>query len=292
MSRLAFIRKGKSILRIPITMCHGISWQPRPKKVRGQLNRLTAERFETYFRIASEMGFHSISYHDLARWRSGKSGLPDRPIMFDFDHPDWSIGKVIEPIMSQFGYKGNLFVNTSPMEKIDNPYYMKWEDINRLVDLGWHIGAHTHNHYALDYLSRKDPSGSAIREQLEMCDEMIFKHLGINPRDFAYTGTTWSQVAEDEVRKRYRFARLWIICSHYTTDKGQVRYAELVGADGDDEVDGGPPYPVRYITEKADPFKLPSMELEHLIFEFDSFRRYLEGALEESIPNEPMQSTR
>ena len=118
-----------------------------------------------------------------------------------------------------------------------------------------------------------------IREQLEMCDEMLLAHLGIKPRDFAYTSTTWSQVAEDQVRKRYRFARLWIIGPHYNTDKGQVRYAELVGADGDDEIDGGPPYSVRYITERTDAFKLPSMELEHLIFEFDAFRRYLEGAL-------------
>ena len=34
--------------------------------------------------------------------------------MFDFDHPDWSIGRVVEPIMSQFGYQGNLFINTGP----------------------------------------------------------------------------------------------------------------------------------------------------------------------------------
>jgi len=276
-------------MRIPITMCHGISWQPRPRKVRAQLNYLTAPRFETYFRMASEMGFRSISYHDLARWRAGEAALPDRPIMFDFDHPDWTIGRVIEPIMARFGYRGNLFVNTSPMEKVNNPYYMKWDDLGRLVDLGWNIGSHTHNHYALDYLARKDPSGNAIREQLEKCDQMIHAHLGITPRDFAYTTTTWSQVAEDEVRKRYRFARLWIIGSRYKTDKGEVRYAELVGADGEDEKDGGPPCSARYITERTDPLKLPSMELEYLIFGFDSFRSYLEGALEESAANKHMQ---
>jgi len=266
-------------MRIPITMCHGVSWQPRPKKTRAHLNRLSAERFTEYFCIASEMGFNSISYEDLARWRAGKSALPERPIMFDFDHPDWSIGKVIEPIMSEFGYKGNLFVNTSPMEKIENPYYMKWDDLQRLVELGWHIGAHTHNHYDLDYLARRDPSGEAIQEQIETCDEMIFAHLGLKPRDFAYTSTTWSQVAEDRVRERYRFARLWIIGSDYRTDKGPIRFADLVGADGDDEIDGGPPYASRYITECSDAFRLPSMELEYLIFEYDAYRRYLEGAL-------------
>ncbi len=242
------------------------------------MNRLTKERFETYFRIASEMGFTSISYEDLANWCAGRTTLPSRPIMFDFDHPDWSIDKVIEPIMSQHGYKGNLFINTSRLEKKENPYYMKWDDIRRLIDLGWHIGAHTHNHYDLAYLARKDPSGNAIRQQLELCDELIVTNLGIRPNDFAYTTTTWSQVAENEVRKRYRLARLWIIGAYYTTDKGQIRYAELVGADGVDEVDGGPPYSVRYITQDTDPYKLPSMELEYLIFDYAAYQRYLEGA--------------
>ena len=268
------------MLRIPITMCHGITWWPGRKKTRDQMNRLTRERFETYFRIAAEMGFQSISYDDLADWRAGKIPLPDRPVMFDFDHPDWSIKKVVEPLMAEFGYKGNLFVNTSRMDKIENPYYMKWDDIRSLVDAGWHIGAHTHNHYDLAYLARKDPSGEAIRQQLERCDEILFANLGIHPKDFAYTTTTWSQAAENEVRKRYRFARLWIIGPYYQTEKGQVRFAELVGASGEDEADGGPPYSLRYITQDTNPYKLPSMELEYLIFEYDAFRRYLEGSLE------------
>jgi len=33
-------------VRIPITMCHGTSWQP--DKVKHQENLLTAERFERY----------------------------------------------------------------------------------------------------------------------------------------------------------------------------------------------------------------------------------------------------
>jgi hypothetical protein len=49
-------------------MCHGVSWQPKPKQERPYTNRLTAERFEKYFQIASELGFQSISYEDLAKW--------------------------------------------------------------------------------------------------------------------------------------------------------------------------------------------------------------------------------
>lgn len=48
------------------------------------------------------------------------------------------------------------------------------------------------------------------------------------------------------------------------------------------EEDGGPPQGSRYITERSDPFRLPSMELEYLIYGFDAYQRYLEEALEPS----------
>ena len=95
-------------MRIPITMCHGIQWQPQLVKHRKDL--LTKERFETYFAIAAEMGFHSISYDEMYKWRIGKGDLPPKPIMFDFDHPDWSIRKVIWPIMTKHGFKFYLFL--------------------------------------------------------------------------------------------------------------------------------------------------------------------------------------
>jgi peptidoglycan/xylan/chitin deacetylase (PgdA/CDA1 family) len=265
-------------MRIPITMCHGTSWQPC--KLKHQRNLLTAERFERYFRIAAEMGFRSISYDDLAHWRDGRADLPQRPIMFDFDHPDWSIGKVIWPIMRHFGFRGNLFVNTSPMEKVENPYYMKWDQLAALLADGWHIGAHTYRHYGMDYLAQKDPSGGLIRRELEICDHMLHEHLGITPQDFAFTGTTWSQLAEDEVRKRYRFGRLWVTGAHYDTAQGRVRFADLVGVSGADEPDGGPPAAARYITRGSHPYRLPSIELECLIYAYDAFRSYLQGALE------------
>jgi hypothetical protein len=132
----------------------------------------------------------------------------------------------------------------------------------------------------MDYLAKKDPSGGLIRGELRKCDEMLSEHLGITPQDFAFTGTMWSQLAEDEVKKRYRFGRLWITGSHYETEERKIRYADLVGVPGADEADGGPPTAARYITKQSHPYRLPSMELECLIYEYDAFRSYLEGALE------------
>ena len=93
------------------------------------------------------------------------------------------------------------------------------------------------------------------------------------------TGTSWSTLAEIEVKKRYRFGRLWIVGSDYTVDGNRIRYADLVRVSGADEDDGGPPFAARYIDGKSDPYRLPSMDLQALINSPDAFRRYLEGAL-------------
>ena len=92
--------------------------------------------------------------------------------------------------------------------------------------------------------------------------------------------STWSQIAEDEVKKRYRFGRLWIIGTHYDTDEGPIRFADLVGVPGDDEEDGGPPFEARYVTKDSHPYRLPSMELDSLIYEYEAFRSYLEAAVQ------------
>ena len=74
-------------MRIPVTMCHGI----RPESGRNSdglsFKPLTVEHLDRLMRIVSELGFESITYDDLAEWHDGSGGLPERPIMLDFDHP-------------------------------------------------------------------------------------------------------------------------------------------------------------------------------------------------------------
>lgn len=261
-------------MRIPITMCHGVS------------GSLPIDRLEEYFRIAREGGFTSIGYTDLEDWRTRKKTLPEHPILFDFDHPVRSIHDQIFPLMTRMGFRGNLFVQTKPMEELyegdalNSPDRgtMSWDEIRALVAGGWQIGAHTHTHPNLSELCAKDPSGETIRSEMETNDAILTRELGLRPKDFAFTGTSWSRIAEQEVRKRYRFGRLWIVGAMYQADGKPVRYADLVGIGGPDEQDGGPPYSARYMTENTDPYRIPSMEMERLIHDYDAFRSYLRGA--------------
>ena len=138
-------------MRIPITMCHGI----RPTVTGGDLRHpLTAEHFGRLMAIATEMGFQSISCDDLAAWRAGTATLPDRPIMIDFDHPVTSMRWEVYEALERYGYKGNLFIYTSPYDpSYDRPLalaqvpdHMPWDEVRELHAAGWHIGAHTVSH--------------------------------------------------------------------------------------------------------------------------------------------------
>jgi peptidoglycan/xylan/chitin deacetylase (PgdA/CDA1 family) len=269
--------------RIPITMSHGMSRGPyfMPKPRWRELPPLDVGLFEGLMRIAAELGCNSIGYDEVAAWRERSSILPSRPIMLDLDHPNLSIHREVWPVLRKYRYRGNIFINTAAMERESHGRFMSWDDLRQLRDDGWQIGAHLHNHVSLAYLARKDPTGGLIREQMDTCDRVIEEHLGVVPRDFAYTTTTWSAPAEREVAKRYRFARLWCVSSHLATDAGRVRYADLAGVSGEDETDGGPPLASRYITERTHTHRLPSMDFEYQIYEYGAFRGYLEGALGE-----------
>ena len=268
-------------MRIPITMCHGISLKGGKP--------LTQEHFDSLMSIAAELGFESVDYNDLWDWREGRGELPERPIMIDFDHPVKSMRYEIQEVLSTYGFKGNLFINTGPMDEMyskelppdDEREFATWDELGELIDAGWHIGSHTVTHPNLSQLFLEDPSGEKLRGELEQCDATLKEKLGVDSKDFAFVGTSWSSAAEKEVMNRYRFGRLWIVGSEYQADGEKIRYAELVGVEGEDETDGGPPMAARYITKDSLPYRLPSMELQYLVHEPEAFRSYLEFALDD-----------
>jgi len=269
-------------VRIPILMSHGVERNPSDDPDWPQLSRA---QFERLMGIVADEGFESITYDDLAAWRDGGADLPERPVMIDLDHPVASMRDEVLDILGRHGFTPTLFLNTA---LLDNPGadarfegidLMTWDQVGELAAAGWLMAAHTVTHPNLSELVATDPTGERLAGELDDCVDSIQRHLGITPRDFAFTGTSWSSVAEREVKRRFRFGRLWIISAMYQVDGRDLRYADLVGIPGSDEADGGPPTAARYATKASDPYRLPSMDLQKLIWESDDLRTYLRGAI-------------
>ena len=270
----------EKIVKVPVTMCHGIS------------PALTLERFREYLSISTELGFTSINYDQLYGWLQRGECLPKNPIMFDFDHPVLNIYSEIYPMMKSFNFTGNLFINSGYYEAISKCLSPKdaeqhcatWDQVGALMEAGWTIGAHTHTHPDLSDLAEVDPTGEIIAAEMDKNNAMLKSHLGLDAKYFAFTGgstgLTWSASAEKEAKKRYRLGRLWVVGGPVKADGKMIRYADFVGIPGPDENDGGPPYAARYVTKNTSLFKVPSLELERaLIFEPGAFRSSLEMAL-------------
>jgi len=266
--------------RIPILMSHGIERIPFP-----DWPQMTAAQFERLMGVVADLGFETIAYDQLAAWREGAAELPDRPVMIDLDHPVATMRHEVYEVLVRLRFTPTLFVNTGVLDDpVPDPRFagidlMSWDEVAELVRAGWPIGAHTVSHPNLSDLADRDPDGTLLAAELDANIASLEEHLGVRPRDFAFTGTSWSSLAEAEVAKRFRFGRLWIVGSTYRADGKEVRYADLVGVEGPDEPDGGPPMAARYITRSTHPYRLPSMELQRLVWESDALRAYLLGSL-------------
>ena len=150
-------------LRVPITMCHGIT------------DRLTRDRFKQYLDIARELEFTTINYDQLYLWLTGAGTLPERPLMIDVDHPVASVAEEMFPLMQRYGFTGNLFVNTGYFQDVCGGTPLEagqsacatWDQIRDLMMSGWTIGGHTHTHPNLSELSLTDATGEQVRAEME-----------------------------------------------------------------------------------------------------------------------------
>ena len=272
------------MLKIPITVCHGTTskWAEYP---------LTPEHLGKMFALARELGFESINYDQLEALMDGAEpgtgDIPKLPILFDFDHADKTMLTEVQPLLAEYGYKGTLFFHTGVMDDSRlASKVMSWDEIAHLIALGWGIGGHTVSHPNLSRLSYTDPDGDLLEQELRIADAAIERHLGVKPKDFAYTGPTWSTIAEHKVKARYRFGRLWIADNYFLADGQRTAVADLMGVEGEDEDDGGPAKAARYITVgnssmQSHRYRLPGMEIcGCLMNELDQLRHYLLGGLE------------
>lgn len=126
--------------------------------------------------------------------------------------------EVAYPILRRYGLPSTIYVpamytetrrpfdfgafgNAAPQRR---PLPLTWDQIGEMLGSGLvAIGSHTYRHTDLS----ETAAGVAARE-LEECDEIIRRRLGVTPKHFAYPWGHWSAVAEPMVAARYVTAAL------------------------------------------------------------------------------------
>ena len=109
-----------------------------------------------------------------------------------FDDALQNVHDLALPVLAARGWSATMFVPTAYVGGVNrwnitgrHPIpplpVMDWDALGRLVDAGWHIGAHTRTHPSLPSLD-----DAALDEELEGSQADIVARLGLTPQWLAY----------------------------------------------------------------------------------------------------------
>lgn len=175
-------------------------------------------------------GFSVITHQELYDWLRDEARLPPKPVLIDFDDNRGAVYDYAVPVLAEYGWPATCFVITAladgklPEMPHDGWYSaMNWQQLERLRDAGWTIGAHTQTHANLCKL---DEAGCQERIETELrgCREDIERELGFTPFCFAYPEGQWNEAVEAVVAQLFATARHWYegYPFHYVTRRSNL----------------------------------------------------------------------
>lgn len=128
---------------VPILMYHKISYDDNIYSIRPEL-------FDGQMQYLAENGFTAISLSQLADGLAGKSALPAKPVVITFDDGYEDNFTTALPILEKYGLRGAVFI---AVDKVGQPGYLSWNQIQVMQAHRTDIGSHTLSHTALTTLS-------------------------------------------------------------------------------------------------------------------------------------------
>jgi peptidoglycan/xylan/chitin deacetylase (PgdA/CDA1 family) len=96
-------------------------------------------------------------------------------VTFTFDDAPKSVAEVGLPILEKYGFPATVYIST---RNTTFEGYMDWDDIAKVANAGWEIGAHSHTHPHLTKVT-----DTKIREELETSTKWFREH-GYTPISF------------------------------------------------------------------------------------------------------------
>lgn len=197
------MRDGIVVRRVPVLLYHKIG--SAPAGVRNPRSWVTVKRFAWQMAHLARRGYRGVSLESVLAHYRGEALLPKRTVLITFDDGSKTVFREAFPIMRDLGLTGVAYIvagrlggrahwDRNPAHPDDD--LMDPEELRRLVEAGWQIGAHSMTHPRLTEVSADE----AMRE-IEQSRLLLESTLGISVRSFAYPYGAYAPIHADLVRK-------------------------------------------------------------------------------------------
>jgi peptidoglycan/xylan/chitin deacetylase (PgdA/CDA1 family) len=172
---------------VPILTYHSISQSANPK-----FKQLTVAPalFTAQIDFLYQHAYTPLNATQLIDALTGKSTLPERPVMLTFDDGFADFYQQALPILRHRNFTATLYIVTGFvgnmskwLQRAREPErpMLNWQQIVEISSSGIECGAHTHSHPKLDALPLPVARNEIVRSK-----ELLEDHLGLQVSSFAY----------------------------------------------------------------------------------------------------------
>lgn len=146
--------------------------------------------------------------------------IPDKLIVLTFDDRSRTWITFVAPLLKEYGFGATFFV--TEFERFgyygNEKFWITWEEIRRLHEMGFEIGNHTRTHPNITKLSREK-----IIAELEQIEQACREHGIPKPTTFCYPGYNHARNAVDVLmEKGFLFARRGVEPEFERSDRGDL----------------------------------------------------------------------
>jgi peptidoglycan/xylan/chitin deacetylase (PgdA/CDA1 family) len=157
------MKDANRILKIKVLMYHRVLAEKPEKKSRWHY--VTVSEFRKQMNMIERLGYTPITFSDYQLFVEGKLTLPSKPIIITFDdgYLDTLVNAI--PILLELNMRAVIFVmgnrklksaRWDELDDLGSCPLMSDEQIRAVHKMGFEIGAHSLDHFALTGLSEKD----------------------------------------------------------------------------------------------------------------------------------------
>src|SRR5512145_278046 len=176
---------------VPVLVYHNMAPEAKGRLV------ISVSSFEQQMQYLASEGYRVVSLDALGAYTALGGQLPRKSVVLTFDDGYRSFLQHAYPILTKHGFTATLFVYT---DYVGTRNAMSWDDLRRLADEGFTIGAHSKSHNDLRRHQGETAEAFGQRMQAELAQPLqLFRaRLGREPKFLAYP---YGAHDDDVVRK-------------------------------------------------------------------------------------------